>query len=246
LLKTIHPEGIPFPGTKIYNILSATAIFQRHYELLAKDILSYCSQGNVLDIGTGPGWLLLALGKLCPSLKLTGLDVSSSMVAYARQNVAKSGASDIIDIVEGSASKLPFPDESFDAVVSTGTIHHWKFPIAGLNETYRVLKCGRYALMYDLVSDTPKSIITQMAKEFGRLKMLLLWLHSFEEPFYTQGNFELLAQSTLFNVGHSKFVGVLCCLILKKEASDALNDENLLKSCVRDKLVRIEVNFKTK
>lgn len=229
LLKTIHPEGIPFPGTKIYNFLSTKAIFQRHYELLAKDILSYCSQGKVLDIGTGPGWLLMAINKLCPSLKLTGLDVSSSMVKYARQNVAASGKSDIINIIEGSASQLPFPDESFDAVVSTGTIHHWKSPEVGLNETYRVLKRGRYALMYDLVSDTPKSIITHTAKEFGRLKMLLFWLHSFEEPFYTQRNFELLAQSTLFNEGHSKFVGVLCCLILKKEASDAENVKTFQK-----------------
>jgi len=216
LLKKVHPEGIPSPGTKLYNILSASAIFQRHYELVAKDILGYCTQGHILDVGTGPGWLLLAIYKLCPSLKLTGLDVSPSMVASARENLTKSGVKDGIDIVEGNASALPFPDETFDLVVSTGAFHHWKAPVDGLNQIHRVLKPGRYALIYDLVSDTPKSILAETTREFGRLKALLFWLHSFEEPFYTGENFTSLAKSTLFKQGSSRFVGVLCCLILKK------------------------------
>ena len=32
ILKRFHPEGILFPGTKIYNAVSQTDIFQRHYE----------------------------------------------------------------------------------------------------------------------------------------------------------------------------------------------------------------------
>jgi ubiquinone/menaquinone biosynthesis C-methylase UbiE len=216
LLKKVHPEGIPSPGTKLYNILSASAIFQHHYELVAKDILGYCTQGHILDIGTGPGRLLLAIRNLCPSLKLTGLDISLSMVDRARQNVARFGAKDGIDIVEGNASDLPFPDESFDLVVSTGAFHHWKSPVTGLDQIYRVLKPGRYALIYDLVTDTPKSIFAETKRKFGRLKTFLFWLHSFEEPFYTRENFTSLAGSSLFKQGSSRFVGALCCLILKK------------------------------
>lgn len=126
----------------------------------------------------------------------------------------------MIEVLEGKASHLPFADGSFDAVVSTGSIHHWKDPTAGLNEAYRVLKDGRYALMYDLVSDTPPAVLEQVAREFGRLKMMFLWLHAFEEPFYSQKEFELLVRPTLFEKDRTRFVGVLCCLVLKKGAKN--------------------------
>jgi len=217
LLKIFHPESIPWPGTKLYSAVSETTIFQRNYELVTGDILSYCSQGNILDVGTGPGWLLVKLRQQSPSLRLTGLDVSSSMVAIARKNIANAGLSGVIEIKKGNAGNMPFADGAFDAVVSTGSVHHWKDPIAGLNDVYRVLKHGGYALMYDLVSDTPASVLKDTAREFGRLKMMILWLHAFEEPFYSTKNFEELYRPTQFKQGRIRFVGVLCCLILRKE-----------------------------
>ena len=217
LLKMFHPEAIPWPGTVAYNAISRTDIFQRHYELVATDIVERCPEGSLLDIGTGPGWLLPQLHRISPRLHLTGLDASPSMVAKAKKNMAGAGLDQSIEIVEGNVISMSFTDESFDAVVSTGTIHHWKDPVAGLNEIYRVLKPGGCALMYDLVSDTPTSILKDTAREFGRFRMVLLWVHAFEEPFYTHKDFELLHQPTLFKEGQTRFVGALCCLALKRE-----------------------------
>jgi len=216
LLKIFHPEGIPWPGTVFYNAISGTSVFQRHYELLTKDILNYCSEGSILDVGTGPGWLLVKLHQRSSRLRVIGVDASPSMVAKAQKNMANAGLSDIIEIKKGEASHIPFVDSSFDTVVSTGSIHHWKQPTDSLNEIYRVLKYGGYALMYDLVSDTPMSVLKERAREFGRLKMLFLWLHAFEEPFYSRKNFELLARPTLFKEGRTQFVGLFYCLILQK------------------------------
>jgi len=216
LLKVVHPEGIPWVGTALYNVISTTSIFQRHYGLIARDILTYCSRGSVLDIGTGPGWLLVKLHQLSSGLRGTGIDASPSMVAKARKNIAKAGLSGTIEVLEGKASHIPFADGSFDAVVSTGSIHHWKDPSAGLNEAYRVLRNGCYALMYDVISDTPASVLGKVALEFGKLSTMLFWLHAFEEPFYSQKGFESLARSTFFEEGQTRFVGVLYCLILKK------------------------------
>ena len=218
MLKVFHPEGIPWPGTVFYNAASGTGVFQRQYELVARDIAGYCAQGDLLDIGTGPGWLLAKLRERAPGLRLTGLDVSPSMVARAQKNMVNASLASVVEIRQGEASHLPFDDCSFDIVVSTGSIHHWKNPTAGLNEVHRVLRDDRYALMYDIVSDTPASVLANMAREFGRLRMMLLWLHAFEEPFYSQENFASLASPTLFREGRIGFVGVLCCLILKKEA----------------------------
>jgi len=216
LLKRFHPEGIPWPGTVFYNLISTTRVFQHHYELMAKDILSYCGQGSLLDIGTGPGWLLMKLHQQSPGMRLIGMDTSPSMVAKARKNMVIAGLSDVIEIREGNANRMLFPDRSFDMVVSSGSIHHWKEPVAALNEIYRLLKPGTYALMYDLVSDTPTSVLEDMVRQFGRWKTWLFWLHGFEEPFYSCRNFESLARPTLFMEGRTRFVGVLSCLILKR------------------------------
>jgi ubiquinone/menaquinone biosynthesis C-methylase UbiE len=218
LLKFLHPEGIPRPGTPLYNLISKTGIFQRNYDLLAQDILSYCEQGHCLDVGTGPGWLLVKLHEQSPALHCHGIDISPSMVTKATANVHKAGLSGVIEVKEGDACTIPYGDNFFDAVVSTGSVHHWKEPVSALNEIYRVLKDGGYALVYDVVSDTPRSVLKQSAREFGRLRMVLLWMHAFEEPFYSQKALALLPESSLFKNGSTRFAGVLCCLVMKKES----------------------------
>ena len=216
VLKIFHPQGIPWPGSVLYNRLSRSRIFQRHYAMVAEDIARRCPEGKLLDIGTGPGWLLLALHRRCPALRTVGVDISRAMVAKARWNVAAAGLSDAIDIREAPAGHLPFPDNAFDVVVSTGAMHHWKDPAAGLNEVYRVLKGGGIALMYDLVTDTPAENVAQVAREFGRLRAMLFRLHSFEEPFCSVKDFVSLAHATRFKEGQARFVGLLCCLTLRK------------------------------
>ena len=215
-MKLIHPEGIPWPGSVFYNALSSSTIFMKHYELAAEDILSHCSQGTLLDIGTGPARLLLKLHQQSPGMRLVGIDSSAAMITQAKQNDAQAGMSEFIEIKEGSASRIPFPDQSFDIVVSTVSMHHWKQPEACLNEIYRVLKDNSFALIYDIVSNMPKEILEKFSREIGRLRTFLFWLHGFEEPFYDRRNFASLAQPTLFKQGQTRFVGLLYCLILKK------------------------------
>lgn len=216
LMKLIHPEGIPWPGSVFYNAISSSTIFMKHYELAAEDILSHCSQGALLDIGTGPARLLLKLHQQSPGMRLVGIDSSAAMIKKAKQNVTEAGLSEFIEIKEGGAGHIPFSDQSFDIVVSTVSMHHWKQPEACLNEIYRVLKDNSFALIYDIVSDTPKSTMSDIKREFGRLKATMFWLHNFEEPFYTRQNFEAIAQSSLFGKGRTQFLGLFCCLILKK------------------------------
>lgn len=216
ILKRIHPEGLPFVGTLLYNLFSQTSGFQRQYELVARDILEFCQAGSILDVGTGPGWLLTKLHRLSPGLELTGADISPSMVNKAQKNMERSGLADEIPIIESGVTDLAFDDGRFEAVVSTGSIHHWKDPEAGLNEIFRVLKPGGFALIYDLVSDTPSHVKKETARRFGRLRMLLLWLHAYEEPFYSLEDFERICRPTLFKEGRLEFVGVFCRLVMRK------------------------------
>jgi ubiquinone/menaquinone biosynthesis C-methylase UbiE len=216
VLRRFHPEGIPWPGSVLYNTISQSEMFRRHYKLVAEHVTRYCRAGRILDIGTGPGWLLLALGQLLLELELVGVDISPAMIATARQNMKREGCGMAIELKVAGAETLPFPENAFDAVVSTGSLHHWKDPITALNEVHRVLKIGGYALVYDLVRRLPPTVAGAARREFGSLSMHILWLHSFEEPFYSPQDMMGLIPATPFREAEAQFVGVLCCLVLRK------------------------------
>ncbi|MFQ6133944.1 MAG: class I SAM-dependent methyltransferase, partial [Armatimonadota bacterium] len=213
LLKRFHPEAIPGRAAAIYNAVSSSRMFRFHYDLAAEDIVSYCAKGRLLDIGTGPGRLLLKLHQLAPDMSLVGLDASPGMVAQAQRNAAEAGLGDAVAVTAGYANRLPFAEGAFDIVVSTGSLHHWKDPIGGLNEAHRVLKDEGHALMYDIASDTPKDVLREMRRRFGWLWPTLFWLHGFQEPFYKREDFEALAGDSAFAEGSTKLVGLLCCLV---------------------------------
>lgn len=218
LLKIYHPEGVGLPETILYDAVSTSDVFQSYYDMAALDIMNYADHtGVLLDVGTGPGRLLLKIHERAPGMQLSGIDLSPHMLSRARHNIEKKGLSEKISLKPGSAESIPYPENSFDIVVSTASIHHWKNPDACLNEIHRVLKRGGRALLYDLVSDTPREKVAEMKRRFGRLMTLMLFIHSFEEPFYTYEAFASLPEATPFKEGDVKWVGILCSLALKKE-----------------------------
>ena len=215
-IKRLHPEGIPWPESVLYNALSSTTIFLRHYELVAHDIALYGTVQVLLDIGTGPGHLLLALRETLPEAELIGIDISPAMIKQAQRNAKTHGPATHIELRVAGANALPFADGVFDRVVSTGSLHHWNDPVTALSEAHRVLKAGGYALIYDLVRDMPKAAREEVQARFGSFRFALLWLHSFEEPFLNAREMEAVAMRTAFVVEGAKFTGALCCLVLRK------------------------------
>jgi ubiquinone/menaquinone biosynthesis C-methylase UbiE len=216
LVRKLHPEGIPAGASRIYNALSGTSIFLRHYDLVAEDVVKFCSSGRLLDIGTGPARLLIPLHSLAQQLQLVGVDISEAMVAQGVKNIAAAGLSDVIEVRQGGANHLPFEDNSFDIIISSASLHHWKQPQECLSEIHRVLKPGGIVLLYDLIKNTPKEVLAESRKQYGSYRIFLLWLHSFEEPFYNVAEMESLADPTRFENIRARWVGLLCCLTMMK------------------------------
>jgi ubiquinone/menaquinone biosynthesis C-methylase UbiE len=95
------------------------------------------------------------------------------MVATASKNAQELGFAQAVKFECANAEKLPFPDNHFDFVVSTLSMHHWFNPPACFREICRVLKKNGEAYIYDLRKDTPEDIDAQVQKKYGWLQAFL-------------------------------------------------------------------------
>ena len=74
--------------------------------------------------------------------RVVGLDQSEGMLASARSRIDDARLADRIQLVEGSADELPFPDRSFDALTFTYLLRYVEDPAATLAELARVVRPG--------------------------------------------------------------------------------------------------------
>jgi SAM-dependent methyltransferase len=101
------------------------------------------SQHRVLDVGTGSG--LVAIVAAQQGAHATGIDPTPALLAKAKDNAALAGCRGI-EWCEGAAESLPFPDASFDIVLSQYAHMFSPQPEAAAREMLRVLKpLGRIA-----------------------------------------------------------------------------------------------------
>jgi ubiquinone/menaquinone biosynthesis C-methylase UbiE len=159
--------GILVNNPRAYDAMTRV-IFGPFFDSVAANVAATApAGGRVLDVGSGPGHLALRLAG-DHGLDVTGIDLDPAMIERAEANKARAagggGANAAPADGEGASADgaatptfvvadvaaLPFPDESFDVVVSTMSMHHWDDAQAGLSEIARVLRPGGRALIWDL------------------------------------------------------------------------------------------------
>jgi ubiquinone/menaquinone biosynthesis C-methylase UbiE len=141
------PKVFQGRSARLYDLLSRR-VLRRVYRRLAADVAAVAPDGAaVLDVGTGPGVLLVELAERRPDLRLTGVDLSADMITAATRNLAPLG--DRASARLGDVARLPFPDRSFDLIVSSLSLHHWDHPDAAAPELARVLRPGGQVYIYD-------------------------------------------------------------------------------------------------
>jgi ubiquinone/menaquinone biosynthesis C-methylase UbiE len=108
----------------------------------AIELLDIAGRHRVLEVGFGGGVTLGALLKLAPDGAVYGLDPSPSMIARATSSYRSELAGGLLHLAEGSAEALPWPDESFDRVLSVNTLYFWRDRERVVSEIRRVLAPG--------------------------------------------------------------------------------------------------------
>jgi demethylmenaquinone methyltransferase/2-methoxy-6-polyprenyl-1,4-benzoquinol methylase len=99
------------------------------------------SEETVLDVATGTAAVAIELVRRT-GCSVVGLDQSPEMLAAGRERVDAAGLEDRIQLVEGSAELLPFPDAAFDALTFTYLLRYVEDPAATLTELARVVRPG--------------------------------------------------------------------------------------------------------
>lgn len=116
----------------------------KHYGLKLGD--------RILDVGCGKGFLLYDFTQAVPGVEVCGIDVSQYAIENAKEEVRPF-------LTQGHANKLPFPDASFDLVISINTLHNlycYDLDIA-LREIQRVGKKHRYIVVESYRNEEEKA-----------------------------------------------------------------------------------------
>jgi len=156
--------------TPFYDFIQKYIVRDVRYKTLLIEQADIQSGQHVLDLGCGTGTLAIMAKQAQPKAEVFGLDADPDMLKVARYKSTQQNAPVKFDV--GFTNKLPYPDASFDRVLSSIMIHHLKTPDKELTarEVYRVLKPGGQLHIIDFGKP-----VTWYGKLLGP------FLHGFEE-----------------------------------------------------------------
>lgn len=221
-LRSLIPERIPWFAAGLYDQIAHRAI-ETYYKEVAECVTAYTSQGSVLDVGTGPGYLPIEIVKKARHVTVVGIDASAALVRIAQKNAETEGMSDRVRFVKCDGSRLDFADDSYDLVISTGSLHAWKRPVLVIDECFRVLKAGCEAWLLDpaqIMTPETQQLLERGLKPVDRLAY---WWGSFTSrltPYYTVREIEEIILRTKFEKG-TVAEGKWLTVTLRKHASPA-------------------------
>jgi SAM-dependent methyltransferase len=147
---------------------------------VAHDIVEHfglTAGSRVLDVGAAKGFLVKDFAIVCPGLEAFGLDISEYALLHCEPEV-------VGRLHLGSADALPFPDASFDAVISINALHNLERDrcIVALQEIMRVARGGTYVQVDSYRSEEER-------------ELFLSWVLTARTHYFPDGWRELFAEA---------------------------------------------------
>jgi ubiquinone/menaquinone biosynthesis C-methylase UbiE len=126
-----------------------------------------CRGGELLDVGTGPARIPIALCRADPSARVLGVDLAEAMLARARRNVDVAQLSDRIACVRGDAKSLPLASARFEAVLSNTIVHHIPDPAPAVAEMARLVAPGGTVMVRDLSRPSSGAEVADLVSHYA-------------------------------------------------------------------------------
>jgi demethylmenaquinone methyltransferase/2-methoxy-6-polyprenyl-1,4-benzoquinol methylase len=104
---------------------------------------------EILDVATGTGDFAFEAARTLSPTRVVGIDVAENMLSLGREKALRKGLGDRVLFQQASAEQLPFPEGSFDAVISAFGVRNFSDLQAGLREMFRVLRPGGAILVLE-------------------------------------------------------------------------------------------------
>ena len=200
-------EGIQ--DNNFVELYSSYAKFMRDEDWYEVDLMleTGISNGDILEIGPGPGLVGLEIAKKLPGSNLIGCELSEAMIKAAEINAAEYQIN--AKYIHGNAVKMPFENLSFDSVISNASLHEWEDPILVFNEIYRVLRTGGHYCITDLRRDVEQNKLNYVYDSTP--EKLRPYLMGSINASYTKDEIqEILQKSALKNVNVRNNFCTLC------------------------------------
>ena len=119
------------------------------------DQMQLARDENVLDVGSGTGWLASLVAERVPEGRVIGMDISDEMVRRARRNYVNV---ENAMFVTGSADEIPWDANFFTHAISVESAYYWPDPAKGLKEIFRTLREGGMAwILINYYRENPHS-----------------------------------------------------------------------------------------
>ena len=120
------------------------------------DLLPPGEIGDLLDLGTGSGRMLILLGERVR--RAVGIDLSREMLSVARANIERAGMQRRCQVRQGDLYQLPLPGNSFDVALVHHVLHHLEDPASAIAEAARVLRPGGRLIVADFAPHDVESL----------------------------------------------------------------------------------------
>jgi ubiquinone/menaquinone biosynthesis C-methylase UbiE len=188
------------------------------YRARAAELTAALPDGaEILEVAPGPGYLAVELAR-DGRAGVHGVDVSRTMVEIATEHAAEQGVA--VDFRHGDVADLPFPDDSFDLVVTQAAFKNFTAPVLALDEIHRVLKPGGTAVVEDMSADaTHADIAAEVdAMALGRVNAFVTRavLEFLRRRAYGRARFAALAAQSRFGTAEIATEGMTLTVTLRK------------------------------
>jgi demethylmenaquinone methyltransferase/2-methoxy-6-polyprenyl-1,4-benzoquinol methylase len=112
--------------------------------------MRFGSTHRFLDVATGTADLAIAAARRWPGIRVTGVDFAAPMLDVGRRKVKAAGLDERIELREGDAMSLPFPDATFDVTAVAFGLRNIPDRLAALREMKRVTVPGGQVMVLEM------------------------------------------------------------------------------------------------